>query len=630
MAAAPAPALRAADIDWQDGVPESRAFGDVYFNRHNGLEETRFIFIRHNRLAERFADLPRGSSFVIAESGFGTGLSFLAAWREFRTHCRAADTRLHFVSVERYPLSRGDLQRAASLWPELAELADQLITHYPALTEGAHRILLDNGRIRLTLYFGDVTEAWRELEFQADAWFLDGFAPAINPDMWQDQAMHQVCQHSKPGATLATFTAAAPVRRVLTAGGFRMIRTAGFGHKREMLYGSLPRTATCTVTPPERRSRSVAIIGAGIAGCLLAANLAARGVNVTLIDQAPTAGSAASGNLQGALYVKLGVEFNAQTRLALSALLFSQRYYRPFNGSAWHPTGLLQMAVGAQEQQRQQRFILRNDYPSDIVRPVSADDASELCGIDVEHGGLWFARSGWLKPAALCHTLSNRHGVSRLFSTDVQALARLDDGWRISAGGQSLAADQVVICGGHQTPTLIPLEPEQGHFRFKAIRGQVSHLPEAVVNSPAAVICGPRYINPASEGEAVTGATFDLHDDSPDLSLASHVENVNELTAMLPGIWKNQPGSPEHLSGRVAFRCTTHDYQPVAGGLSDVPSTELANLFVLTGLGSKGLTYAPLLAEYLADLITGEPACLPRSLSARVRPSRCFRAFSVE
>ncbi|MGM0769886.1 MAG: bifunctional tRNA (5-methylaminomethyl-2-thiouridine)(34)-methyltransferase MnmD/FAD-dependent 5-carboxymethylaminomethyl-2-thiouridine(34) oxidoreductase MnmC [Pseudomonadota bacterium] len=630
MAEAVAPAIEAADVCWRDGVPESRTFGDVYFNRDNGLEETRHVFIRPNQLAQRFARVADGAAFVIGETGFGTGLNFLAAWQEWRSANPPEHARLHFVSVERHPLRRADLQRALALWPELSGLAAQLIAHYPPLVRGAHRLLLDGGRVRLTLYFGDVLEAWRELEFFADAWFLDGFAPAVNPSMWLDEAMEQIRSHSKNDATLATFTSVGHVRRALAACGFRMSKENGFGRKREMLRGELAGAAT---TPSQHADEplSVAIIGSGIAGCLLAANLASRGLRVTLIDAAAQPGAAASGNLQGALYVKLGVEFNAQTQLALSALLFSQRFYEPYRGKSWHPTGLFQMAYGEQERKRQQRFIERSQYPPEIVEPVTAAAATDLTGITVEHDGLWFRNSGWLKPAGLCHELSNHPSIVAQYSTRVQHITRCGNRWLISAEHKELAADRVVICGGHQSPALIPVEDQLGRFRFKPIRGQVTHLPEQLVHSPSAVICGPRYINPACEGVAVTGATFDLHNAMPELSDASQRENIGELHAMLPAIWRGQrPDESAPLEGRVGFRCTTHDYQPAAGSLSDLPGTELPGLFLLTGLGSKGLTYAPLLAEYLADTLTGEPGCLPRSLIKRVRPARCFRPAAAD
>ncbi|MFL1452975.1 bifunctional tRNA (5-methylaminomethyl-2-thiouridine)(34)-methyltransferase MnmD/FAD-dependent 5-carboxymethylaminomethyl-2-thiouridine(34) oxidoreductase MnmC [Marinobacter sp. GN3S48] len=628
MAEVTAPAMEPADILWHDGVPESRLFGDLYFNRDNGLEETRYIFIGHNRLPERFARVGKHASFVVAESGFGTGLNFLATWQAWRNSPASQHATLHFVSAERYPLTRDDLVRAMRLWPELADLSSQLIDQYPPLVAGVHRILLDGGRVRLTLYFGDVLDAWRELEFTADAWFLDGFAPSLNPGMWLDDAISQVRQHSKPGTTLATFTAVGRIRRALTDIGFTMIKTAGFGRKREMITGEIPLPASATLEPEAGKPGSVAVIGAGIAGSLLARNLAERGIEVTLIDKAGDAGTAASGNLQGALYVKLGVEFNAQTQLALASLLFSQRYYSPLTGNGWHPTGLLQTAWSDQEQQRQERFLNRNRYPSDIVTPVDSATAGKLTGIPIGTGGLWFPHSGWLEPASLCRTLTDHPNIRHHFSMDVHRLTQLEDRWLISGAGTDISADKVVLCAGHQTPELIPMAGGTGAFRFKAIRGQVSHLPEDSVRAPSAVICGPRYINPARNGLCVTGATFDLHDLSPQQSLDSHRENLNELTAMLPDLWPDKPPAESEiarLQGRVGFRCTTHDYQPAAGELTNLEGSTLDGLFVFTGLGSKGLTYAPLLAEFLADKLTGQPPCLPRSLSKRVDPHRCYK-----
>ncbi|HCW89095.1 MAG TPA: FAD-dependent cmnm(5)s(2)U34 oxidoreductase, partial [Marinobacter sp.] len=150
------PALETADIEWDErGVPRSRRFGDVYFSQENGLEETRYVFLRHNRLAERFRALDPGQAFVIAETGFGTGLNFLAAWQLWE-QTAPQDAILHFVSVERYPLSRKDLARAQACWPELGPLADALQACYPPAITGLHRVRLAGGRVRLSLYLGDI------------------------------------------------------------------------------------------------------------------------------------------------------------------------------------------------------------------------------------------------------------------------------------------------------------------------------------------------------------------------------------------------------------------------------------------------------------------------------------------
>lgn len=615
------PAIEPAELAWHDGVPESIRFGDVYFNRDNGLEEARHIFLQHNQLSERFSRIPQGGSFVIAESGFGTGLNFLAAWQVWQRFSPSHAATLHFVSVERFPLTREDLARALALWPELKPFADELLLLYPPLVRGVHRLVLAGGRVRLTLFFGDINDAWQSLDFHADAWFLDGFAPASNPEMWMDSTVSQVRAHSKPGTTLATFTSVGGVRRALVDAGFRMEKTSGYGRKREMLNGVLPADDKAQSGTPG----TIAIIGAGIAGCSLARNLADRGYPVTLID-ARGPGAGASGNAQGALYVKLGVEFNDQTELALTSLTFAQRFYGKWRDQYWHPTGLLQLAHSPQEADRQARFLQRNDYPRNILYPVTCEQASALSGVPTQSGGLWFSGSGWLEPGNLCRALTDHPLISTAFGETVNRLLPCNGKWHISADeGTSIVANRVIICSGHLSPRLIPVS---GRFRLKAIRGQVTHLPAQALINPKAVICGNRYLNPALGDVAVTGATFDLRDNNPAPTIESHDENIHELSSMLPAVFTGEDGKPggKDLEGRVAFRCTTHDYQPVAGAVFNGKDAELDDLYMLTGLGSKGLTYAPLLAEYLADKLSGQPACLPANLAKRVETRRLYQS----
>jgi tRNA 5-methylaminomethyl-2-thiouridine biosynthesis bifunctional protein len=607
------PALETADIEWDErGVPRSRRFSDVYFSQENGLEETRYVFLRHNRLEERFRELKPGQAFVIAETGFGTGLNFLAAWHLWQ-QTAPQDATLHFVSVERYPLSRDDLARALGYWPELRPFADELKSAYPPAIAGLHRIRLAGGRIRLSLYFGDILDAWQDMAFTADAWFLDGFAPSLNPEMWLDQALGHLHHHSRPGTTLATFTAVGRIRRALADHGFAMQKVPGFGRKRDMLAGQLPPEpdmAKSAGTP------TITIVGAGIAGCLLARNLAERGIDVTLLDQSgPAAG--ASGNRQGALSVKPGIEYNDQTRLAISALLFSQHYYSSTTPGQWHPTGLVMLASDEKEADRQKRFLQRNRYPEEVLRPVSSAEASELAEISVPSGGLWFPGSGWVQPAELCDELIGHPRITCRVDFPVRDLQPEADGWKLNSDTGAIAASTLVLCAGHRTPQLIP---GGEHYRFKAIRGQVSYLKGSDTALPQVVLCGHRYINPPHAGMSVTGATFDLKDGNPDLTEDSHRENLTVLKHMLPDLEiKNEP---QLLDGRVCFRCTTHDYQPVAGVITRDEQPELT---LFTGLGSKGLSYAPLLAEFLADRLSGQPEALPLSLSERLGSQRCRR-----
>lgn len=616
------PALAEAEIDWQDGQPVSARYGDVYFSRDGGLAESRYVFLDHNRLGQRFGALQPGQAFVVAETGFGTGLNFLATWQLWRQSQPPAGSVLHFVSVERHPLSATDLARAAALWPELEPLARQLLAAYPPATEGLHRLCLDGGRVKLSLYYGEALEALADLRFRADAWFLDGFAPALNPDLWADQLTTAIADHSAPGATLATFTAVGRVRRALEDAGFTMARVPGYGRKREMLTGTF---AGREVAPEAPAKPDILVVGAGIAGSLLAQNLARRGRRVTVVDAGNQIGAGASGNDQGALYVKLGVDYSPQTRLALSALLFAQRFYPAETPAAWHGSGLLQMAAGPAEAERQHRFLARNRYPDAILRPVSREEATALCGVSVPAGGLWFPASGWLEPRAVCRALLDHPNITVHLGFQVSRLLPCNGRWHVSGNGTAhLVADTVVLCAGHRTPELLPAT---GEFRFRAIRGQVSSLPQDALQAPRAVICGSRYLNPSHQGRCLTGATFDLHDRSEAVSAASHRENLEELGRDLPGIWGPGRHAPplEEVAGRVAFRCTTHDYQPAVGTLTGQSGQAMDGVEVFTGLGSKGLAYGPLLAEFLADRLTGQPEALPVSQSQRLGPDRCHQ-----
>ncbi len=222
-------------LEWRDGQPWSARFDDRYYSAASGLEETRHVFLQGNRLAERFAALRAGEYFHIGETGFGAGLSFCSARLLFE-RAAPADAELVFRSVERWPLAPHELRAVLALWPALRPAADELAAIWVPPSPGRHAWRF--GAVRLELDIGDVEAtlpAWPAAS--VDAWFLDGFAPARNPQMWSDTVLAQVARASKPGATLATYTSAGRVRRALQAAGFAMQRVPGHGAKREMLVG---------------------------------------------------------------------------------------------------------------------------------------------------------------------------------------------------------------------------------------------------------------------------------------------------------------------------------------------------------------------------------------------------------
>lgn len=628
MATALPPLIETADLDWSPAdEPISQRFGDVYFSREDGLAETRHVFLEGNALPARFAQRPSTADhFVVAETGFGTGLNFLATARLWLDLAPDSSGVLHFVSFERYPLSKPDMRRALARWPQLADLAEALLSQYPAPVRGVHRLILAKGRVRLTLFWGDVMDGLETLSFRADAWFLDGFAPARNAEIWQERVLEAVTSHSRPGTTIATFTAVGAIRRFLQAHGFEMKKSAGFGRKRDMLKGIMQHPDSCITPGSEEADRPptrVLVVGAGMAGSLVARALATRGVPVTVLEQGPRPGQGASGNSQGALYAKLGVEFNAQTALALAGLLHSQRFFSQCRDdsdqpSFWYQTGVLQLAWNEKEQARQNKFLRSNTYPAAIVSGVSAEQASELAGLSLSMPGLWFPHSGWVNPPGLCRYMLDHPAIDTIFDCEVTSLAEAGgNGWRLSDNkGRQWDASTVILCSGERLNQLV--EQAASPLPIKPIRGQVTTLPSRLATAPRSVICADGYLNPSFSGQVLLGATFDLHSDDPQVRQESHRENLDRLSRWCPDAIRPGSVSPEMCNGRVGFRATLPDYQPLAGPLA----RDVSGLFVLAGLGSKGLATGPLLAEYLADLICNQPLCLENSLARRVAPSR--------
>lgn len=224
-----------ANIEWRDGQPYACKFQDVYFSTDNGLLETDYVFLQGNDLATQWLDADL-QTFNIAETGFGTGLNFLCAaklWLETSPQ----QANLHFISVEKYPLSLQDMTTALNFWPQLKDIYKPFLTQYKSLIIGNQSITLFNNRVQLTLLIGDATECFSQINDKMDAWFLDGFAPAKNPDMWQVELFQQMKRLSKPNTTFATFTSAGEVRRGLIKVGFEVKKRVGYGKKREMLTG---------------------------------------------------------------------------------------------------------------------------------------------------------------------------------------------------------------------------------------------------------------------------------------------------------------------------------------------------------------------------------------------------------
>lgn len=639
-----------AQLDWDDqGRPHSRIFDDVYFSDKSGLEETRYVFLEQNRLQERFAALPAGGRLVIGETGFGTGLNFLCAWQLFEQHA-VAGARLHFVSVEKYPLSHADLQRALLLWPELQPFAEQLLAQYIAIHQGFQRLVLDNGRVTLTLLIGDALEQLPQLDAQIDAWFLDGFAPAKNPDMWTAELFAELARLAAPGSTISTFTSTGWVRRLINAAGFKMKRTPGIGHKWEILRGEFLGWPTDTPVPVAAKpwfarppaitgDRHALVIGAGLAGCATAASLAARGWQVSLLERHDGVAREASGNPQGVLYLKLSAHGTALSQLIVAGFGYTRRVLEHLHrGVDWDGCGVLQLAFDAKEAQRQAQ--LAAAFAPDLLHLLDRDQAQARAGIALAHGGLFFPEGGWVHPPALCEWQAHQPGVTVLTHHDVLDLRHVDGQWQAWDGEHLLASTSVAVLAGAAEVQRFADLP------LKRIRGQITRLPQTADSQAlATVVCAEGYVAPPRLGEHTLGASFDFKSDDLTPTAAEHAENLEMLMGISEDLAQRLVADtlePATLEGRAAFRCTSPDYLPIVGPLADrqafdqayaalrkdarqVPGTAcpwLDGLYVNSGHGSRGLITAPLSAELLAAWLDSEPLPVPRAVADACHPNR--------
>nr|WP_279011800.1 bifunctional tRNA (5-methylaminomethyl-2-thiouridine)(34)-methyltransferase MnmD/FAD-dependent 5-carboxymethylaminomethyl-2-thiouridine(34) oxidoreductase MnmC [Aeromonas jandaei] len=647
--------LHHARLDWNEaGTPVSSEFGDVYFSNDNGLAETRYVFLQQNRLPARFLHHDR-DTFVIGETGFGTGLNFLATMAAFLEQAPQTGngSRLHFISFEKYPLTQSDLRKALAAWPELSSLSQDLIEQWPIPVSGCHRLIFADGRIRLDLWLGDIKDMMPQLPHHAeglvDAWYLDGFSPAKNPEMWTQALFDGLARLARPAATIATFTCAGFVRRGLIAAGFAMKKVKGHGSKREMLAGErTDKQPQQTIAPwyarPTGRDGEVLIIGGGIASAMTALSLVERGRKVTLLCEDDEPANGASGNRQGALYPLLNGEHDALSRFY--SLAFGYARHRLLALADRHPVafalcGVTQLGYDDKSAAKLAKMS-QGPFPSELMQPLSTAQVEQVVGLPCGHSGVSYPLGGWLCPADLTRAAIEEAQSSGLlevvFNTEVVAIAEQVDGWQVeSRGERRWQAPNLVVAAGHKLPALIPF----AELPLYPVRGQVSHVPtSASLSRLNTVLCYDGYLTPTHNDHHCIGASYGRNQTDLAFRAEEQLQNQARLQACLPE--QSWPGEVD-VSGneaRVGVRCASRDHLPVVGPVARLASlaahyaglhTDQQNaaplplhpgLYVLGALGSRGLCSAPLCGELLASEICGDPLPLAADLLEALHPAR--------
>jgi len=581
-------ALVPARLAFQEGTPYSEAFDDVYHSAAGGPAQARHVFLGGNELPHRWTGHSR---FIILETGFGFGLNFLVTWQAWRRDPARCE-RLHYVAIEKHPFALDDLRMLHEKYPELEKEAAELHARWPMLVPGGHRLEFDGGKVLLTLFFADIKLA-RDLRLAADAIYLDGFAPAKNPDMWSAQLMRALSRLAAPGATAATWSVASSVRGALEATGFAVEKRAGFGHKKEMLVARNVRTGVEFFSP---KNKKAAVIGAGLAGAAVCERLCARGWEVELYERHAAAAQEASGNHAGAFHPIVTPDDSVFARLTRAGYLFSLSYWKNFPAIRWDPCGVLQLAREAKEEASQRASITALALPPEYAQYVSGEEASAHAGVPVAAPGLWFAHAGWIKPESLVRAQLEACG-RRLKTNFGKAVAALP------------TAPVVILANSAEAPKLHAV-PE---LRLRTVRGQVTHVPAEAIDAPRVVVLRGGMVLPPVEGICVVGASYDIDDEDPSPRAESDEGNLERLERILAT--KVQIAKFEN---RVGFRSVTPDRLPIVGKVGE-------GVYGAFAYGSRGLIWAALAAELIASELEGEPLPIEGKLADALSPQRFAR-----
>jgi len=610
--------LAAEPVAWRaDGVPYSERFDDIYHTETGALAQSRHVFLGGCGLPEAWHGRPQ---WRILETGFGLGLNFLTTWQAWRADARRPRL-LHFVSVEAHPVGAEDLLRAAEAYPMLASLAKELADQWQGLLPGFHRLAFDQGRVLLTLCIGDVQAMLRAQRFEADSIFLDGFSPQQNPAMWSPDTLKAVSRFARQGTGLATWTYARAVRDALSQNGFQLERREGLPPKRDCLAGVFAPAWTVRRRGPAAENIEVpgrcAVIGAGLAGAAVAASLARRGWQVTVLDAADRPAAGASGLPVGVMAPHVSPDDALLSRLTragirttwieLERLLAQGRDWRASGVLERRPEGDTRVPAGW------------SDAGPNESWPASTAQLART-GLPADTPALWHARAGWVRPSRLIEAWLREPGVEFRGNAVVERLSRSAAGWQLfDAAGRLLAeADRIVVAAGFESGRFaprLPLQPVRGQVAWGRMTGELA-LPATPLNGDGHLIAHV----PEGEGALLwlAGATFDR--DSTELAPndADAAANRERLKRLHPAAAAGLAASFDRSEAKawVGVRCASGDRRPLVGPLDE------DGLWACTALGSRGLSFAALCAELLAAQWHGEPLPLPANLAKALGTQR--------
>jgi len=653
----------------KDGSPYCQRFNDIYFDSNSGCEQSETVFINANKITEHLITCPC-DTFTIAETGFGTGLNFLLTLKAYlsvqqqliKNEENKELCKLHFISVEKYPLTKAELAKSLAILPELKTFIEPLLAQYTQkpvqqnLNDEiqSHQLSFLSGRVTLTLLFCDATLGLQSLKSPKhgliDVWYLDGFSPAKNPEMWSDTLFTQIARLSKEQAYLSTFTIAGSVKRQLIDVGFRLEVISTYGQKKEILKAIYQKNKVAgksfRLRPRINKPQHVAIIGGGIASACAAYVLTRQGVKVTLYCKEGTVAQGASSNAIGALYPLLHQQKDDISEFYQQAFWRAKQFYQTLLDDGFEFShqwcGLLDVAYKDSLKKHQQRFAEIAAWPAELIHSIDKNQASSIANLPLDHGGLFMPEAGWIAPQELVKQLfSAAKTTNRLRIENHVNIKEIkqnsDNSWQLKDETQTYQEDILIVCGGAESIKINTIN----QLPLTSVRGQITSMKsKGEINKLATVICHKGYLTPENKGIHCIGATFDKNNFDTGPQDKHDRYNLRMLNECLPGLtdWQEDDIS----SAKARLRCMTPDHIPMVGAMPNLtshiehyahlrkdknwkftePTPVIDNLYVMTGLGARGLCSAPLLADILAADICGTPYPVDNKTLFNLSPNR--------
>lgn len=633
---------------WRDGQPYSELFDDIYYSSDKdedipGESEFNHVFFKNNGLPERWY---QRDDFVIAELGFGSGLNCMLTIREWLKHCAETKQKktLYYIAIEKYPLSSDDMVKLISRNRELKQYSDELAENYPPAVEATHiRSLFDN-RVVIHFKFMDVENALDDTDLDVDAWYLDGFAPAKNPQMWSQQLFEKIADNSRADATCSTYTAAGLVRRNMQEAGFAVEKVSGHGKKREMLTARLAinensdqkpdlryRDRPWFQRPPKRivSKKTATIIGAGIAGLSLAYTLVQHGWIVTIIDRHGDAGKEASSNPSPIVYPRLSVDNDIDTAYYTAAYCHALSVFGKLQKKSrrrfWYGDGLQQLMDESRAKQILKKFQFNSDYFS-----ITDDAGGATVTVDYETAGV-------VLPDVLSDVIRSECGRNLgTIEAEVTGLKHDGNKWQCLHGSALIHEDEVLIIANGTAINEIGLPI---NFPVEAVRGQV-----AILNASSAsrqiikTLNADVHITPAINGKHYLGATYARDDSDPAVNHKDNQSLLEVLDDIFPGMFEED----DCCSAWVGFRTISKDRVPIVGAVPELhffnneyadirhgnttrkylPASYHDGLYISAAHGSRGFTSSFISAEIIVSLLEGSPLPVSKKILDYLSPSR--------